>query len=72
MFVNSAVFDYDQQGHRSFPPTWSSSMSMSSTFYGTFRPPVPHLGGLRHVVFLSVSVSYSPDVSGLQYTDTAA
>lgn len=72
VFVSSAVFDYDQQGHKVVPAaTWSSSMSMSSTFYGTFRPPIPHLGGLRHVVFPSVSVSYSPDVSGLQYTDTA-
>ena len=46
-------------------------MTASTTIYGTFRPKIPKLGGIRHVVFPSVAVSDSPDVKGLQYTDTA-
>lgn len=72
VFANAAVFDYDAQGHKVVPAaTWTSSMSASTTIYGTFRPKIPRLGGIRHVVFPSVAVSYSPDVKGLQYTDTA-
>lgn len=70
--ANAVVFDYDQQGHNVVPAaTWSSAMTASTTMYGTFRPKIPHLAGIRHVVFPSVSINYSPDVKSLQYTDTA-
>ncbi|MFN8588340.1 MAG: putative LPS assembly protein LptD [Candidatus Eisenbacteria bacterium] len=70
--VNAVVFDRDQLGNEIVPAaTWASSMSLSSTFYGTFRPPLKHVAGIRHVVFPSVGISYSPDVGGLLYTDTA-
>jgi lipopolysaccharide assembly outer membrane protein LptD (OstA) len=68
---NAVVFDFDEQGHRVVPAaTWSSSAGISSTFYRTFRLPIPHVAGLRHVVFPSVGVSYSPDAPGLLYRDS--
>jgi lipopolysaccharide assembly outer membrane protein LptD (OstA) len=69
--TNAALFDFDEQGHRIVPAaTWSSQMGLSSTFYGTFKPPLPHVAGLRHIVTPSVAVSYSPEFPGLQYRDS--
>ncbi len=68
----AVVFDFDEQGHRLVPAaTWSSSAGMSSTFYGTFKPKLPYVAGIRHVLFPSVAVSYSPANPGLQYRDTS-
>lgn len=70
--ATGVVFDFDEQGRKVVPAAvWSSQLSMSSTFYGTFKPPIPKLVGLRHVIAPALSFSYSPDFSGLQYTDTA-
>ena len=70
--ATGVVFDFDELGHRVVPAAvWSSNLAMSSTFYGTFKPPIPRLVGLRHVVAPSMSFSYSPQFSGLQYSDTA-
>ena len=44
--------------------TWSSGASMSSTFYGTFRPGLFGIEGLRHIVSPSLSMSYSPLTHG--------
>jgi hypothetical protein len=51
--------------------TWSSSAGISSTFFRTFSVPIPHVVGVRHVVFPSVSLTYSPEFPSLQYRDTA-
>jgi lipopolysaccharide assembly outer membrane protein LptD (OstA) len=68
---NAVVFDFDELGHKIVPAaTWSSSASLSTTYYGTFKPPIPHLAGLRHVVFPSVGVNFSPDFASLQYRDS--
>ncbi|MCC6350133.1 MAG: hypothetical protein IT347_11150 [Candidatus Eisenbacteria bacterium] len=68
---NAAVFDFDELGHRIVPAaTWSSQLGLSSTFYGTFKPPVPKLAGLRHIVTPSAAVVYSPEFKSLQYRDT--
>jgi hypothetical protein len=66
------VFDHDELGHSVVPAaTWSSSAGISSTFFRTFKLPIPHVVGVRHVVFPSVSIAYSPDFPSLQYRDTA-
>ena len=64
------VFDFDELGNTVVPTgTWSSSVTTSSTFYGTFLPRWGALEGIRHVVFPSVSFGYSPDFPHLIYTD---
>lgn len=69
--ANVAVFDFDEQGHRVVPAaTWSSQMGLSSTFYGTFKPKLPGVAGLRHIVTPSAAITYSPDFRNLQYTDS--
>jgi len=69
--ANMVVFDFDELGHRVVPAgTWSSSVTMSTSYYGTFRPRLFGLEGLRHVVTPSVAVSYSPEFKGLTYVDT--
>ncbi len=68
---NAVVFDFDELGHRVVPAaTWTSHMSLSTTYYGTFKPRIPHVIGLRHVVFPSIAFNYSPDFSNLQYRDS--
>jgi lipopolysaccharide assembly outer membrane protein LptD (OstA) len=68
--ATNVVFDRDELGNSVVPATtWSASMTASTTFYGTFRPTLGRLVGLRHVVFPSVSMSYSPDFEGLTYVD---
>ena len=68
--VNNVVFDRDELGNRVVPATtWGASMTASTTLYGSFRPTIGPLIGLRHVVFPSVSVSYSPDFEQLTYID---
>ncbi len=44
---------------------------MSSSFYGSFRPRIGSLTGLRHVVVPSVSLNYSPEFDGLTYVDAS-
>jgi len=68
--ASNVVFDHDEQGHTLVPATtWSASMTASTTLYGTFRPSLGRLVGLRHVVFPSVSMSYSPDFENLTFVD---
>jgi hypothetical protein len=65
------VFDFDELGNEVVPTgTWSSGVTTSSTFYGTFLPRWGALEGIRHVVFPSASFSYSPDFPHLLYTDS--
>ncbi len=69
--ANSVVWDFDEQGHEVVPSaTWASSATMGSTFYGSFRPHWGPVVGLRHVIFPSVSFSYSPEFRGLTFTDS--
>ena len=69
--ANMVVFDFDELGHKIVPAaTWSSGASISSSFYGTFRPALGPLIGLRHVIFPSVSLSYSPAFDGLTFRDS--
>jgi len=68
--VNNVVFDHDVLGNSVVPATtWSASMTASTTIYGSFRTHLGALEGLRHVVFPSVSVSYSPEFENLTYVD---
>jgi lipopolysaccharide assembly outer membrane protein LptD (OstA) len=68
---NVVVFDFDEQGNKVVPAgVWSSSVTMSTTFYGAFRPRILGLEGLRHVVSPSASLSYSPEFPGLTYLDS--
>ncbi|HYM81775.1 MAG TPA: putative LPS assembly protein LptD [Candidatus Limnocylindria bacterium] len=68
---NGAVFDRDQLGNRVVPTgTWNSSLTTSTTFYGTFRPNLGSLASVRHVVFPSVSFNYSPEFRHLTFVDS--
>ena len=68
---NVVVWDYDLEGNKVVPSgTWSAGASLSSSFYGTFHPHLGPLQGLRHVVVPSVGVTYSPEFSGLNFTDS--
>jgi len=70
--ANSVVFDHDELGHRIVPAnTWSGSLTASTTFYGGFRPHLGPVTGLRHVIFPSVSIAYSPEFDQLTYVDSA-
>ena len=69
--ANSVVWDYDLLGNKVVPSaTWNAGAALSSTFYGTFRPRLGALDGIRHIVVPSVGVSYSPEFDGLTYVDT--
>lgn len=68
---NAVLFDFDELGHKLVPAaTWSSALTMGTSFYGTFAPHVFGLAGLRHVVSPSVSVTYSPEFGGLLFHDS--
>ena len=68
--ASNVVFDHDELGNKIVPATtWGASMTASTTVYGNFRPTLGPLVGLRHVVFPSVSVSYSPESEQLTYID---
>ena len=68
---NVAVFDFDELGHKVVPAgVWSSAVTMSTTFYGAFRPRIFGLEGLRHIVSPSASLAYSPEFPGLTYVDS--
>jgi lipopolysaccharide assembly outer membrane protein LptD (OstA) len=70
--ANGAVFDHDELGHEVVPTgTWNASLTTSSTFYRTFLPRIGVVEGLRHVVFPSVSLSYSPEFTSLTFVDSA-
>jgi hypothetical protein len=70
--ASNVVFDHDELGNKIVPATtWGTSMTASTTVYGSFRPTLGPLVGLRHVVFPSVSVSYSPDFEQLTYLDAS-
>ncbi len=72
MRATVVVFDFDEQGRRVVPASvWSSSITSSTTFYGTFRPRLFGVEGLRHIVSPSVALSYSPEFTGLTYRDSA-
>ncbi|TMQ68980.1 MAG: LPS-assembly protein LptD, partial [Candidatus Eisenbacteria bacterium] len=61
-----AVFDHDVLGKKVVPTgVWSSGMTASASFYGTFAPRLGALEAFRHVIFPSLSLSYSPDFPNL-------
>lgn len=67
---NVAIFDHDELGNKNVPTgTWSTAMTTSTTFYGTFRPTLGPLTGLRHVLFPTLSLAYAPEFPHLIYTD---
>lgn len=69
--TNAAVFDFDEEGNRVVPAaTWSTQLGVSSTLYGTFKPPIPKLAGLRHIVTPSAAIVYSPEFKSLKFTDS--
>jgi lipopolysaccharide assembly outer membrane protein LptD (OstA) len=71
VFGNAVVFDFDEQGHKVVPAaTWAGQLGVSTTYYGTFKPPIPHLAGLRHVIFPSLGFNFSPDFPSLQFRDS--
>jgi hypothetical protein len=70
--ANMVVWDYDLLGNKAVPSaTWNAGASMSSSFYGSFHPHLGVLTGLRHVVVPSVGITYSPEFSGLTFTDAS-
>ncbi len=63
-----AMFDKDARGERwERRGVWSASTSASTNVYGTWRPHLGSLVGLRHIVAPSVSFRYAPDLP--QYFD---
>ena len=66
-----AVFDRDRLGN-TFVPTgsWSSSLSASTSYYGTFTPKIGRLEAFRHVVFPNASLGYSPEFKHLIIEDS--
>jgi len=69
--ANAVVFDFDALGRRVVPAaTWSARANASTSLYGTFRPPLPRIVGLRHIVTPRVSYGYSPEFRGLTYRDS--
>jgi lipopolysaccharide assembly outer membrane protein LptD (OstA) len=78
--AEGVVFDFDELGHhmgigsgRTLTQTatgvWSSGVNTGATFYGTFRPHVGPLVGLRHVVSPGLSFGYSPEFKQLTFVD---
>jgi hypothetical protein len=68
---NGAIFDFDELGNKVVPTgTWASSLTASTTFFGTFQPRIGQLQGLRHVLFPIVSLAYSPEFGSLIYYDS--
>ena len=68
--ASTVTFDHDELGNTfASTGTWNASMTASTTVYGSFRPHLGPLVGLRHVVFPAVSIAYSPEFQGLTYTD---
>ena len=65
-----AVFDHDELGNKNVPTgTWSAAVSSGTAFYGTFRPRLGPLTGLRHIVIPNASYTYSPEFPHLFYID---
>jgi hypothetical protein len=68
--ATAVVFDFDALGNKVVPAaTWSARANAGTSFYGTFRPPIPKLLGIRHIVSPRVSYAYSPEFTGLTYRD---
>lgn len=56
------LFDRDRAGtRRATLHTWSSSLGLGTTLYGTFLPGWGKLEGVRHVVKPSASLTYRPE-----------
>jgi lipopolysaccharide assembly outer membrane protein LptD (OstA) len=69
--ANAVVFDFDALGNKVAPAaTWSARANASTSIYGTFRPPIPGVSGIRHVISPRVSYAYSPEFPGLTYRDS--
>jgi hypothetical protein len=72
-FFNSTqvLFEEDLLGQRWQPAAvYNVGTGTSATFYGTFRPRLGALQGIRHVLFPQVSYSYQPEFESLTYTDS--
>jgi lipopolysaccharide assembly outer membrane protein LptD (OstA) len=70
--ANTVIWDHDVLGNTLVPSsTWNTSLTTSSTFYGTLKTHIGPLVGLRHVIFPSVSLSYSPDFQQLTFIDAS-
>ncbi len=78
--ANTVIFDFDEQGHhldlsdpkslgRTAAGVWSSGVTTSASFYGTFRRRIGPLVGIRHVVTPSASYSYSPEFESLTFVN---
>lgn len=64
-FRKDARGDFSQWG-----ATWSSSLTASTTLYGTMPGTIGPLAGVRHVVKPSVSYNYQPDFPSLSFRDS--
>jgi hypothetical protein len=64
-FRKDARGEFNQSG-----ATWSSSLTASTTLYGTMPGTIGPLAGVRHVVKPSVSYSYQPDFPSLSFRDS--
>ena len=69
--ANTVVFDFDELGNKIVPAaTWSSGVTGSASVYGTFRPRLGRVEGIRHILTPSVSYSFSPAFPGLTFRDS--
>jgi hypothetical protein len=68
---SSAVYSKDLLGNPwEAAAVYNFGVGTSTTLYGTFRPQLAGLSGIRHILFPQVSYSYQPDFPGLTYRDT--
>jgi hypothetical protein len=67
---DAVVFDFDEQGHKIVPTgTWSGSVGSSASLYGTFRPRLGPITGIRHVIVPRLTFAFSPEFESLFYKD---
>jgi lipopolysaccharide export system protein LptA len=72
-FFNSTqvLFEEDLLGQRWQPAaSYNIGTGSSATFYGTFRPHLGAVQGIRHILFPQISYSYQPEFESLTYTDS--
>lgn len=65
------VFDHDVLGNDfASAGVWNAGVTSSTSLYGTFRPDLGPLYGLRHILTPSVNYFFSPEFEGLLVVDS--
>jgi lipopolysaccharide assembly outer membrane protein LptD (OstA) len=66
-----ALYEHDALGQAWQPAAvYNLGVGLSGTYYGTFRPRLGALYGLRHVVFPQLLYSWQPSFESLTYVDS--